>query len=190
MTFTDAAPFVPALLYLALVSGLLRAGSRVPVAVHGVAAAVGVLTHGALVGALSAAVSVAVAFVALLVLVYAAQGLLSAVGVFTTVTSLAVVPAGGWLGIGAGLIVATVVGIIQTIRVAGVSRVLHLTGATALAMGVTPGGFVRPNPDLLPQPEDTALIVKDERDAARMRLVLPPYLLLGVAGAATLAVVL
>lgn len=190
MTLLDAVPYATPAAYLAITCLILIGFGKVPVAVHAAGLVGGFAAHVALTGWVPALVSLGVGVFALLFCVYLARGVLTALGVFTISVSLATSPVGGWAGLGAGVLVAAIVGTVRTIRVAGVDRVAHLTTSTAFAMGVTPGGFTRPNPQYLPQADDTAQIVQTEQDARRMRLLLPPYLLAGLVLAATAATIL
>lgn len=187
MAVLDAAPYLPATVYLLVVTIVVMATGRCPAIVHAIAAPAGIAVHVLLMGWTSAGISAATGAFAFLFGVLFLSRLLTAVGLFSIVTAIAITPVPGWVGLGAGLALAAIVGTVRTVQVAGTERVRMLTHSTVFAMGVTPGGFSRPNPDMLPQAEDTARIVKTDKDARLMRTHLPPYLCAGAAGAALLA---
>lgn len=189
MVLLDTLPYAAPAAYLLIVTAFLVALGRCPHWVHPVAVVGGVAAHGVVLGWGAALTALGAGAVVLVFLVFAAARLLSATGLFTIAAAVAIAPTGGWVGMGAGLLLAAIVGTVRTIQVAGVDRVRLNAASTTMAMGLTPGGFARPNPDLLPQAADTEQIVTTERDARRMRLFLAPYLLVGVLLAATVAAV-
>ena len=66
--------------------------------------------------------------------------------------------------------------------VAGRGRVSMVVHSTLLAMGVSPGGFTRPSPGMLPQASDVDQVIKTDRDERRMRMFYPAYLFVGTVG--------
>lgn len=187
MAVLDAVPYLPAAGYLLVVSVFVLVAGRCPVPVHATAATAGVAAHVFLLGWASAAISAGAGLAGLLLGVLVLSRMLSAVGLFSIVTAIAITPVPGWAGLGAGLVVAATVGAVRTVRVAGAARVHLMAHSTVFALGVTPGGLSRPNPDLLPQAGDTAKIVKTEQHARLMRTHLPPYLCCGAVASAVVA---
>lgn len=172
----------PAVGYLITVSVLLLTIKRVPVWLHPVFLAVGLtvrmLTDGWVDASIPAGVAVGVFFL----LVLLAGGTVSGVTLFALVVTLALTPIAGWPGIFAGLLVAAVVATVRTWRNLGSERVAWLAMDTIGAVGVSPTGTLK-RPDLNLVPDRSSFVdVSDTHSgqASRLRMYLPPYLLLGV----------
>ena len=87
------------------------------------------------------------------------------------------------MGLAAGLASAGVVSVVSMLRTYGVARVNMVTVETLSGLGVLPGAGA-PDLDLLPTKESAAQALSDhEADGGVVRtrrLILAPYLLLGV----------
>lgn len=189
MTTTVLALALPAA-YLSTVCLLRLAVGRCPVWVHGVAVALAAPAHAVISGWVQAAVMVGIGVAVLLVGAVVAEKVISGVGIFAIAVSVMVGPPHVALGLAGGLLLATVVGTVRTVQVAGAARVKDRATATLLAMGLTPAGPGAPNPDYLPQASDVSQIVTTAAQAKKMRLFLPGYLLAGVLAQGALSVLL
>lgn len=200
-----SALIAPALAYLIpclYLWGLTFARSKAakgPWSVHAVVALAGAVVNAAVSGWMAAAVSVAVAAVLFLILVFGR--ILTRVGTFclpATFACLPVVPAAAALGIGLGLAAAWSAVLLR--RAAGPGYLSMLTGETFAATGLTglSGGGSRfrdslPDPGRLPLPETGQGGQGEDNPVANAmgkKVALPAFLALSLsaAGAVSLLV--
>lgn len=182
------AVYVPALAYLTLVVVLLWGTGQVPAWAHPFLLVTGTIARVLNEGWQAPLTSVAVAFGIFVVLVPLAGATVSGVTLFSLVVTLALVPVAGWPGVLFGLMTVAVVSVARTWRHLGKQRVTWLTLDTMSAMGVSSSGKIkRPEAALIPQRSTLTDIHEGSSEATRVKIYLPPYLLLGVASSVLLS---
>jgi hypothetical protein len=186
--------FLPALVYLLLVTGLVLAKRRVPEQVHLVALVAGVAVRIVQDGWGSSLLAVGAAAIALILGVLLTARLITGVTLFTLCTAIALLPlATGWLGVCLGLALAGVVSLVRMLRTYGRDRVNLVTFETMSALGALPGVLGQVDLDRMPTREDADLAVEAQQadetagPVKGMRMYLPPYLLIGATLAGVLA---
>lgn len=183
----EALTYLPVGGYLAIACVLLWATGRIPAWVHPVVLLFGIGVRVAQSGMEEPAYTVGIALFVFVVLVFVASRTISGATLFTLVGAFALVPFQGLPGILIGLLVAAGVAVWRTLRGIGKERVTWLAMDTMAAMGVSPAGIGKPQPSLIPERDDLTDVRGGSPEADRMRMYLPPYLLLGVGLAATYA---
>lgn len=184
---TEMALYVPAAGYLSMVSVLLWSTQRVPHWVHGFFLVVGLTARVIASGWVEPAISTGIAGIVFVVLVFLAARTVSGVTLFSIVVTLALTPMEGWPGLLAGMMVAAVVSVWRTWRNLGKNRVAYLTMDTLNAIGISPAGVIKmPELGLIPDRESLTDVNTRSEETDRLRMYLPPYLLLGVGVAAVM----
>lgn len=184
---TEASVFLPVTGYLLMVTALLYGIQRVPHWVHGFFLVVGLAARVLQSGWLEPAASAGIAALVFVVLVFLAARTVSGVTLFSIVVTLALTPLDGWPGLFAGMLVAAVVALWRTWRNLGKNRVAYLTMDTLNAIGISPAGVIKmPELGLIPERDSLTDVNTHSEEADRLRMYLPPYLLLGVGVSALL----
>lgn len=184
----DLLIYAPAGGYLALVSALLMISGTCPAWLHPAAAALGVAAQVLIQDELAAPlISLGAASVVFVVLVAVASRTLSGTSLFSLVVAGAVLPFSEWPALLIGLAVAAVVAGWRTWRTLGSSRVAWLTMDTMTAMGMdTSGRLVKPDAEMIPGRDQLTDVHAEDETSTRLRMYIPPYLLLGVGVGAAL----
>ena len=178
---TEIGPYLPVFAYLTFVSALLFVNNYVPTWTHLPFVVVGVAFRGIVYGWVGPLTSLGIAFVLFVVLVFLASRTASGVTLFSIVSALALCPTEGWLSIVMGLIIVACVSLFKTWKHLGGGRVWWLTSDTLSAMGLSSSGIIKkPEPHLIPGRTALTDVNDGSEESNKLKVYLPPYLLLGV----------
>lgn len=179
------------MVYLSVLTLLLVATGRVPAQVHLAAVAAGAGTVIAAHG-FAAWWGPALAASGLFIMgVFAGTKFWTSTSLCAVTVTQSVLPFSLWTGTAYGLVLVSVVAFVKVLRVLGPDQTSFVVLHTVRATGVTPGvGLSRPRRENLPDRTDTLVDIHDHgsEQARRLRIYLPPYLLVGLLLAVGLAV--
>lgn len=180
MNLNTAAPYIPVIFYLLVVTGSQMARKTIPRWFHLVAVATGLISQAVLVGALYAGLGALAGSLFFLLSVYVAGGHLTRSGIIVYSITFAIAPfPNAWVGLLLGIFLAAFISLIVIGRKMGRDKAIFTVYQSASSLGIT-GGVIpgRVDPEKIPALKVNPELGDNQQSAGNMRLA--PFMLIGI----------